>query len=404
MEEQFLYKPDFSVVGGNRYFEYKERRVNALVRSEYYDNVSLWQRQFNLYHWMQMNRDHEFVLHWAKSDALLLQPHNSCAWTPQGRLRFDTRTIDSTKAKINVEDCTYEEYFGSAFETWLEWDTNPEVTLRAPVTDLLTDAIMRGTVMNIKAVLTAGGLFDSPNFRPGVATNIRQAFLKSAFVRRGWMQAAREMAAEDAAKYAHLDNNLIAAGDISNDGKQFTGNPLALFDARLAAAPEKLYDAVTLGGQVGYGAVQNVPVWLVSPSVLRSLHKKKQEQDAALATNEVRITVETLQVDMGAANAAPLTVYRIDGIPVVPVTEVNVFAEYLTGTPHFDYLMLTGTVQLGGSFAQIPSAPEDVAIRVQQSTDNRDLGKTTYLAHMRLAAAFNDTDYIAGGYRFNEPA
>jgi hypothetical protein len=401
--ENFLYKPDFSTIGSNRYFEYKERRVNALVRAEYYDNVSLWQRAFNLYYWMQMNKDHEFVLHWAKSDALLLQPHNSCAWTPQGRLRYDQRSIESTKAKINVEDC-YDEYFGSAFETWMEWGTSPEVVKRAPVTDLLTDSIMRSTVMNIKAVLTAGGLFQDPKFLPGVATNIRQAFLKSAFVRRGWMQAAREMAADKPAKYAHLDNNLIQNADISNDGKKFTGDPLALFDARLQAAPEKLYDAVTLGGQVGFGAVQNVPVWLVSTSVLRSIHLKKQEQDAALATNQVRITVDTLQVDMGQANAAPLTVYRIDGIPAIPVTEVNVFAEYLTGTPHFDYLMLTGTVQLGGSFAQIPSAPEDVAIRVQQSTDNRDLGKTTYLAHMRLAAAFNDTDYISGGYRFNEPA
>ena len=403
MEEQFLYKPDFSVIGTNRYFEYKERRVNALVRAEYYDNVSLWQRAFNLYYWMQINRDHEFVLHYQKSDALLLQPHNSCAWTPQGRLRFDTRSIESTKAKINVEDCI-DEYFGSAFETWMEWGTNPEVTLRAPITDLLTDAIMRGTVLNIKAVLTAGGLFANPKFQPGVATTIRQAFLKSAFVRRGWMQAARELAAEDSEAYGHLDNNLIDTADISNDGKQFTGDPLALFDERLQSAPERLYDAVTLGGQVGFGAVENSVVWAVSPSVLRSIHKKKQEQDAALATNEVRITTETLQVDMGAANARPLTVYRIDGIPVVPITEVNVFAEYLTGTPHFDYLMLTGTVQLGGSFAQIPSAPEDVAIRVQQSTDNRDLGKTTYLAHMRLAAAFNDTDYICGGYRFNEPA
>lgn len=404
MDPQFIIKPTFrgNENSDSRYLEIPARTANALARAEYLDFITPYQRAFNIYEWMRINRLGKFVVTYPQSNMLLLQKHNGCGWNPQGFMRFASDEITADRAKINVEDC-YDEVFGSAFEKWLEWGRSPQVDLRAEYTNLLTQTIMQQSALGVQATLTAGGLFpEDITFEDAVPTNVRNAFMRSAFVSKGWIQAAREQAAMNDAR-AQMDNDLIASGDISTNGEEFTGDVLDLFDRRMTASTRKMRRAMVMGGKPAFGGRQSRPVWLVSPSIAEQVYKQKRVQDAALATNEVRITTERIG-SPGSASGDGILVYFIDGVPVIPIYEVEMFSEFVKGTAHFDYLTLTGVIQLGGSFADIPSAAGDVAIRVQQSERNEDLGKTTYLSHMLLAGAFTDSDYISGGYKFTQPA
>lgn len=407
--EQFLIEPDFNDLGTAAVLEFQVGAINALADAEFNSHVGFYQRTFGTYGYMRFNSLGEYVMHYPSGSPLLLQPHNSCAWTPQGNFSFQKKTIQPEKAKINVEDC-YDEHFGGTFERFIQYGDSAAVGLSqggVALTDAMTRLIVGNTTLGARAALTAGGLFTDvtdSQFAEGTPTSIREAFMRTAMVGKGWINAARNLAVADADKYGHLDNSLIANGDVSNDGEDFTGDVLALFDARVGSAKRKLKRAVESGGRGGFGG-RNIPIWIVSTSIVSAVYGAYLDQGVATATNRPRIAQETYQVPTGRGTTAPIMVYTIDGVPVIPAEEIEVFTDYLKGTPHFDYLTLTGVIQLGGSFGAIPErGTNNVAVRVQQSQRNEDLGKTTYLAHMLLASGFNDTDYLAGGYRFNEPA
>jgi hypothetical protein len=101
----------------------------------------------------------------------------------------------------------------------------------------------------------------------------------------------------------------------------------------------------------------------------------------------------------------PLYAYFIDDTVVVQVNEISKFDRMVTGTSHFAYLTISGVIQLGGSFANIPTLNEsEVAVLTQLSTDVEDYMTFKFLAHSLLATAINDTDYIAGNYEYALPA
>lgn len=405
--EQFLIEPTFNGAGGGGVIEFQVGAINALADAEFNSHVGFYQNLLGIYSYMKMDQLGDYVIHYPVGNALLLQPHNSCAWTPQGNFRYAQKKITPFRAKINVEDC-YDEHFGSTFERFLEWGNSAEVSMSAAgvaATNAMSRLVVENTTLGVRATLTAGGLFTGDEtFEEGVPTTIRDAFRKSATLGMGWIQSARTLAAGDVPKYGHLDNDLIDNADISADGELYEGNSVTLFDARVTAAPRKLRRAIKRGGRGGFNN-RNVPIWLVSSSIADDVYEQYQAQSVAIATNRQRITIQEFNVPNGRQGTSTLMLYYIDKVAVVPVEEIEVFSDFLTGTPHFDYLTMTGVIQLGGSFGRLPErAAANVAVRIEKSDRNQDLGKITYLAHMLLASAFNDTDYLAGGYRFSVPA
>lgn len=406
MDEQFIIEPTFRDIGSGQILEFTVGAINALADTEFNSHVGFYQQQMGIYSYMRMTHYGDYIIHYPKGNPLLLQPHNSCAWTPQGQFNFGQKTISGSRAKINVEDC-YDEYFGSTFERFLEWGGNPNASMNAAgvqAMNMMARHVAEQATLGTRAALTGGGLFSGTEaFLEGTPRHIIDAFIRTVGTSRGWIQYARALASDNADKYGHMNNNLIGT-NVSADGLTYTGDVLALFDSRVNAAPRKLSRAIKRGGRGGFGGT-NMPVWLVSSSVADAVYKAYLDQSTAVATNRPRITTQEFQVANGRGGTSPLLVYYIDRVAVVPVEEVEVFADYLTGTPHFDYLTLTGVIQLGGNFGSIPEiGSNNVAIRVQRSDRNEDLGKITYLSHMLLATAFNDTDYIAGGYTFAVPA
>jgi hypothetical protein len=400
--DQFLIEPRFNALRGALFFE--TTKLNALVSAEYYDNFDVYQRLFQMYSWMTMNDEHEFVMHYMHGNSLVWQPHKSCAWDPVGKVTMGQRTITPCPAKVNQQFC-YDEYMDSSFKTWLNWSTGgPAIGFKPAgiaATNMLTRSLVENATRGYLATLVAGKLHnvDTVVFNPATPTDIRSAFVKTASTCRGWIPLLRAMSQE--AGLAHLDTLPISSSDISNDGKKYTGNILTVYDALVEQAPQRLQDAIIEGGIPGFdGAAQTL--MLVALPEYRAIYNQMLAQKNQAVQNDPRITVREFP---SAPGQTPIQVYYIDKTAIIPVNQTGVYDQYLPGTSHFAYLTVSGNVQLGGNFANIPRSRDgNVAIMIQQSQDAEDYGMYKMLAHSLMSSAINDVDYITGGYLYATPS
>jgi len=385
------------------YFE--TERLNYLADAEYNEHFGFFQRTFGVYSYMQMNRYLKYKIHYPQGTPFMWQPHNSCAWTPTGTLSMATKEIEPCRAKINEQFC-YDEWMDSAYEAWLSWEQSNVAINEAgrDATDALVRTLLRNATVGARAVNVAGQLLDTGTltFEEGTPTNIRSAFLKSADVCRGWIALARALAAEDSAKYGHMENGLITAGNISSDGESYTGSFLSLYDAQVAAAPKKLRNAIESGGVTGI-STPFYPMMLVSPSMISALYQDWLTQKSTTAVNDPRIERREYTVDT-PRGPRPMYVYFVDGTVIIPVEEVELYDNYLTTTSHFAYLTVSGAIQMGGSFASIPEIPGgQIAMAIQASDLLQNLGTYSFLSHALFASAINDKDMLSGDFAIGTP-
>lgn len=407
MEQEFLIEPRFRAIRNALYYDTGE--LNALVEAEYTDNFGFYQDNFGVYSYMTLNSEKKYVINYPKLHPFVWQQHKSCAWTPQGTLSYGKKEIEPCKLKLNEQNC-YDEYFGSAFNAFIEWNTNdPNITMTAEGVqhvDMLTRAMVSNASIGFRMIMVAGKLHDlsSVNFETGVSTNVRDAFTRSHTSCQGWIPLVREKSGD----IPHLETGDLGdevTNDISDDGRNFTGSVVALHDALYEGAPIKLQDAITEGGIGGFDESGNVfPIMLVSPSIIRATLRELKAQKTTAMVNEPRIEVMKMTTNT-SSGTREIKVYKIDETVIIPVREPSKFDEYLNGTSHFAYLTMSGVIQLGASFADIPKVREDeVGIMVQISEDAEDYGTVKMLSHALMAVAINDTDYITGDYLFATPA
>jgi len=400
----FVLEPTFAPELGGLTFDVD--RINAFMRAEYNDNFGFYQQNFGVYNYMQLTKDLQYKIHYMEGTPLLWQPHNSCSWDPMGNVQFGDKTITPCKAKMNVENC-YDEMINTIYKAFLSWDASGRVDFDPqyiPVVNEFVRTIGANATLGARLTLTAGQLYDGVTeaFTADLATDIQSMFKTSVGVCQGWI----DLLEDSAATYSWLDGSFIDAADISSDGTQWVGDSrtvLDLYDETFAGAPQALQDAIIEGGIGGFGA-QFFPLWLVSSSVWRAVDAEYKVQRATTATNLPRIEVETFQTQT-PRGSRPVNVYKIDNTYVIPIHDPNHFTKYLTGTSHFQYLTLSGVVQLGTSFASLPVVGQsDVGMMVQISNQAEDLGKQKMVSHALFGTAINDVDYIAGNHIYAEPA
>ena len=404
---QFLVKPRFSALRNAIYFP--TGSLNTFQAAEYNDKFGFYQRTFGVYSYMPLTQDLTYKIHYAQGTPLIWQTHNSCAWTPTGTLSMGETEITPQKAKINEQLC-YDEYFNSTYKAWLQWGQNPNVGMNAAgvnATNELTRAIVKNATMGARVSMIGGQLYDIADVTivDDTPTRIEQAFEKTIGTIKGWIELLKTKATEDG--MGHLnDSSLITAANISTDGTTYTGatkTVVELYDENLAIAKDPLYGAIVEGGVGGFG-FDFYPLWLVSPSIHRALDLEWKTLKESATINEPRIRREpfTVQTSLGQRT---VYVFMIDDTVVIPISEMSVYDQFITGTSHFCFLTISGVIQMGSSFGNIPVVNEnEVAIMVQQSQDAEDLGMYKFLAHSLMGTAVNDTRYIAGGYSFAEPS
>lgn len=406
---EFLIKPRFRALNNALYFETDS--LNALAMAEYNDKWGFYQRQYNVYNYMRLTQDMTFRLHYPEGTPFMWQPHNNCAWTPTGTLTMNTMEVTPCRAKINEQNC-YDELINSTYKAALQWSTNPTVgfsQMGIQFNNQLVQTIMKNATLGARMTLTGGQLHDltSVTFETGVDGRIEDAYRRTAGTCRGWIELCRDTAAADPNK-AHMDggaSGFIDAADISSDGKTYLGTTntvIELLDIVKAGSPTELQDAILEGGVGGFGTTF-YPLFLVSPTIFRAIDKEWLAQKVSPLMNEPRITKRPVTVE-----GRTFWTYFIDEIAIVPISEISQFDRYVTGTSHFCYLTISGVIQLGGSFANIPVAAgigeQGVSIMIQVSTDAEDYGTSKYLSHGLMATAINDTNYIAGEYIYAEPS
>lgn len=402
MEPNFLIKPRWRGFRSALFFETDS--LNALMEAEYNDKFGFYQSQFGVYSYMTLNSELDFVIHYPEGTPLMWQVHNNCAWTPTGTLIMRTDTMTPTKVKLNEQRC-YDEFFNSTYKAFNEWDSNPTIGFSqagVAATDALTRTLVKNATMGARTTMVAGKLFDTSNttFEDGVSVRIEDAWKKTSTSAKGWLQLVQEVALTPGNE--HLDGDYIQAADISSDGKTFEGDNrdiVDLYDQVLEASPTALQDAIIEGG---VGALGNTffPLFLCALPEYRAVDKAWKAQKESALQNEPRIRRESFTYE-----GRTIRVFYIDDTVVIPIAEPAHFTKYVTGTAHFVYLTISGVINLGGSFGNLPAVSEsEVAVMMQMSENAEDYGTMKFLAHALMGCAINDTQYICGDYLYATPA
>ena len=396
----FLIKPAFNRLTNAVTFQTDS--VNALLREEYSDNFGFFQENFGVYSYMRLTSALKYKMHYFKGAPLMWQQHNSCAWTPTGTLTMGTNEIDPCKVKINESNC-YDEFFDSLYEAFLTWSNGQTVDYSAEgvqAVNAMLETIMSNATLSARALLTAGQLHDLTTvaYATDTPTRIEDAFNRTMGSCRGWIEMLNDLSAT----YSWTATNYLDAGDIGATGQTFTSNVVDLYDEFFAGAPKQLQQAISEGGIGGFSD-QFYPLFLVSPSIHAKLHLEwlAQKESAMITEPRIRKVPYTVQTSRGART---LEVTMIDNTIVVPIHEVGIVEQYITGTSHFAYLTLSGVIQLGASFASLPVVGSaNTGLMMQVSQNAEDYGAFKFLAHALMATAINDVNYITGDYIYVLP-
>lgn len=398
----FIAKPSFRP--GQNQLLFASDKMNYLLDTNYNDKFGFYQANFGVYSYMTLTSELTYVLNSLEASPFMWQPHNSCNWNPVGVIQNNQTEIQPCRAKINAEQC-YDALFDSAFAAFNQWAQNPTVEMSdagVEYINKLTNSILAGATYGARVTLTAGQLYapGGITFDGSVGADVQSAFNSTIGTCKGWLELVKEQAA--AGKDWMNDTSLIPGGDLSADGETYTGDPIALYDAILANAKPELVSAVNEGGIPGFN-VDSYPLMLVSTSIYNGIVAEWRTQAVAAAQNFPRISRMEMEVNT-ARGTRKIFVMKIDETVVVPLSELGFVDKHVAGATHVAYLTVSGNINLGASFANLPVAAEqDVAVAVERVTALKEYGKYRFASHSLFGTAISDTNYIAGVQVFAEP-
>lgn len=373
--------------------------VNALIQRSYQDTFDFYQRQFGVYAFMSITRDKTFKLHYISGSSLLIQSHDSCAWTPNGTMTMKNKELTPTRLKINIEQC-YDELFDSAFDAYYEYATGDlvqysEVGMRW-IQEML-NFVAAAATLSLRATLTGGQLFPADvALRANTDTSVEVGFRRQMASMKGWMRLVLDLATEPGMSY--LNSNVLTQADIATGGRQIkdTVSILDKYDAIRASAPRELNRALTIQGVTGVDVM--VPIVLCSYSVIERLARERDEIAQNVQLEDSRITRQTFTTDTPRGQRT-ISVFFIDETAFIPVDSLGVYTQHMEFEPHFMFATMSGVIQMGGSFQAVPiPGTANVGLRVEIGQGIRDAGMYRVGAHMLAAVAINSTKYLAGSY------
>ena len=401
---KYLVKPNFNRI--RQQVAFPANNLNHFMAAELHDTFGFYQRNFGMYNWLTLNKELKYVIHTLQGQPLVWQTLKSCGWDDTGSMKIGRQEFTPCKAKINESWC-HDELFDSCFKHFLDYRGSGPVRLDSngiDVVNKLTRVLGENATLGARLTLTVGQLYDTNlvEFNNKVGHDIRTLFRKTAGTCKGWVELVRELGENP--KYSHLNvKNCFTVDDF--DGSKYLGDPIALMDSLREEAPADLTALMNEGGIVGSIQGDFMPMYLVSVSIFNAIANMYRKQCISVTCVNPRLTAEEFTMNT-SRGARKVKVYYIDGIPVIPLSDLNCYDKYLTGTTHFAALTVSGNIGLGGSFGAIPdleNAGRRVGIMVQRKTDLDELGKYLFLAHALFSATIADTDYFVGCQVYAEP-
>lgn len=392
----FLIKPNFNRIRSQVAFPAKS--LNYFIREEIQDTFGFYQRTFGVYSYMQLNKTLQYVIHSLSGSPLLWQPHRSCSWDETGSLRVGRREFTPCKAKINEEFC-YDELFDSCFEHFLTWSGRGPLELDANGINMVNQMVRtlaENAVIGARLTLTAGQLYNpsSVTFNEQTSKSMKDLFTATVGTCQGWIELVRSMA-ESSSQYAHMNvDGIFDEGDFS--GKQYTGDPVLVFDNLRESAPADLQGLMNEGGVAGSVEGDFMPLFLVSNSIYNAIADAYRKMCVSVTCLNPRLSRREYTIST-PRGSRPIYVYFIDDVPVIPITDINHYDKYLTGATHFAAITPSRNIGLGASFASLPTLEGgDVGMLIERKESAKEWGQYHFLAHALFAATIADTDYFVG--------
>lgn len=395
--------PRFNVI--NRTLAIPSKELNVYMNTMLQDNFDFYQRTFGVFGFMKLTSSLKFIIQTITGNPMLWTAHKSCAWEPNALFSVGKTEITPAKVKINAEQC-YDELFDSVFADLLRWDGNSTVGFSPEGIDYMNKLITQITqnaALGARLSLTVGQKYDvdAITFRDEVKDEIRELFAKTIGSVKGYLVLLSSMAAS-ASKYAHLNvSSLFKAEDL--DGNKFVGNVLDLYDGLKDNAPYDLESIINEGGVISAtGGNGGRPIILVSSSIFNAIVNYFNTTCQSITCTNPRVTKTVVTEGPKQYN-----VYYLDSLPVVPMSDVNFYDRYLTGTTHFIAITTSGNINLGTAWDTMPdpnSESNDVGLLIEKSQRVQDMGKTYMAAHNLMASGLSDSDQIVAAQIYAEPA
>ncbi len=400
--EELLIQPDF-IDAQSPQLLFPEANLNALVENEYGYTFGFWQAMFGIFSYMKVTKKGKFTVHDVRGTPLVWQPLKSCVSDATGALRMNKREIVPCEAVLKEKMC-WDELLGSLFEHFLSFEGDV-IDLDQNGARLFNQALttlMQNASLGARMTLTSGNLY---NVDESAITYDSEASLDEVKLFKatystcdGWMKRLSDLQAGGGADHLNIPNFF----DTRVDGgtNDYNGNFVNDYDTMKGTAKAKMRKLINAGGFVTASGRQVSALVLVSDDVYSGVVTRYNTESALAAQNERRLTREAITVGAGAR---PRLVYYIDQNPIIPLSEIGGFDQWLTGQTHFMGITMAGNIQLGSSFDSIPGTNgQDVGMLIEQSRQVKDYGTFYYLAHALFANAIVDTDYFVGAQAYSQ--
>ncbi len=180
-------------------------------------------------------------------------------------------------------------------------------------------------------------------------------------------------------------------------------NVTNIYDALKAAAKPELRQLVDEGGVAGSVSGSDfMPIVLVSSSIHSAIALEFNTLCVAVTCLNPRITRREFTTTTPKGSRV-VFVYYIDGVPVIPISDINCYDQYLTGATHLMAITASGNIGLGSSFDALPvvdGGGGEVGILIERETSAINLGKYYFLSHALFATTLADTNFYVGTQEF----
>lgn len=403
MPNKLAIEPNF--FGESNDFYFSDRKLNKLSRAMYQDTFGFYQRTFNLFQYMQMNRKNEFIVHYPKGQPLVWQPYQACSYENTNSLSLSKRTITPDPIYLREEFC-HDSLMDSCFEHMLSYDPNGDISLDAEgvrLFNMLLEEFMANAALGFRISAVAGQLYDvdAISYSENNTADITSLFKRTHGTIRGFIKLAYDMARIDA---PWMDLDIVADTDFDENGN-YNGDVVDVMDAIIAQSRKPMRQLVNRGGIISNSRFTFLPVFVLSDGYYNAVIDYWNTESSKVATNRTRLTERTFGNE---TSPTPNRVYYLDGrIPIVPLSEITGFDDYLAGNTHFIGLVASGNMQLGASFTSMPNDIEnnDIGIMVARNNDRTrtDYGTYVVLSHALAKTAIADKDFFTGCINYTTP-
>lgn len=393
-----LQQVDIAPIMDRTGFQFTTADMNSLARRRYMDVFEFWQRMFGVYGWMKINQLFKFTVYSPKGYPLGWQEYKSCAYDETGQVTLGKRELSPSAVYWRTRFC-HDELLDSCFKHFLRFNEDSSIGLTADGNELIravSDEIIANAGLSARYALTSGNFYDLATTPLSVdnTAKITADLNKTYPAVTGWVKLVFDLAA--AGKPWLNQTAPGSAADFDGDGN-YVGDILVLFDNLKKGARSPMRQLVNQGIQFSAGGVRSfAPLFVLSDSYFNAVVQAYNDQATQIATNRVRIT----QVSAPNASGMPSIYYMIDGrIPIVPLSDICGFDEFLGVQTHYAGLVASGNIQLGWSFSDIPDNIENkpVAMQIGRVTDitRSDLGMWTFLSHALMVSSIADADFMS---------